>query len=94
MAYVVAAAVLGLVFTLIPLVALAKIREGFDTTSGIMSEQFRSLEGSRGLEPKYSEEFQKDFEYLFLSFAVSLIAYVVFRRRRSSRDYRTMPYLY
>ncbi|HVO36719.1 MAG TPA: hypothetical protein VMT01_00930 [Candidatus Acidoferrum sp.] len=80
---------------MIPLVALAGIRESFNAQSNTLSERFKSLEGSEAAgTPKYSEEYQKDFEFLFLSFAVSLIAYVFLRRRRSGRDYRTMPYLY
>jgi hypothetical protein len=90
-----AAVVLGLAAMMIPLVALASIRESFNVQSNTFSEQFKSLEGSEGaVAPKYSEEYQKDFGFLFLSFAVSLLGYVFFRRRRSGRDYRTMPYLY
>jgi len=90
--YLTAAVILGITITLVPLVALALVRQDIYMRSQLFSE-FGSLErGSFQSSP--SQSYVSDFTVLTVSFVIAMVLYL-FVRRRFPRDFariRFPPY--
>lgn len=92
--YSTVAVVLGLLLTLVPLIALAEIRaENHYGRLCAFLEQMEKPEGTHGLSgSKFSAA---DLEVFAISFAIALVVYVLFKRRIPHRRYRWIgPYPY
>lgn len=82
--YSAVAVVLGLLLTLVPLIALTGIKaENRYATPQSLSERLKALEGAYGTDtPKYSVA---DLEISAISFVIALVAYASFKRKMSYR---------
>jgi len=80
--YSVAAVILGLVLTLVPLVTFAKMKTENGVGRFLFESSLEKLEGYQRLDsPRYS---LIDLESFAISFIVALSIYVLFKRRTSS----------
>jgi len=92
--YSAVAVFLGLLLTLVPLIAVARIRpEHYLAMRNSLSEKLETLDGTYSLEAYgYSAA---DVNVFTISFVVALVVYMLFKRRKSHRDYRWVgPYPY
>jgi hypothetical protein len=82
--YSVIAVVLGLLFVMVPLIISAETKAGNHyVMPESVSRGFGKLEGSRLGE---SKPVNADLEILAVSFAIALVAYILFKRRMPHRD--------
>jgi len=87
MVYMAVATILGIALTLVPLIVLAEFRSGISHEGlNTIPEQFKSLERKGAY-----KDAEREFTFLSLSFAVSLVAYVFIKRRRAEHEYRVAP---
>ena len=92
--YSAVAVVLGLLLTLVPLITVARIRsDHYLAMPKSLPENLETLDGTYSFEGyRYSAA---DVNVFTISFVVALVVYMLFKRRKSHRDYRWVgPYPY
>ena len=92
--YSAVAVVLGLLLTLVPLITVARIRsDHYLAMPKSLPENLETLDGTYSFEGyRYSAA---DVNVFAISFVVALVVYMLFKRRKSHRDYRWVgPYPY